>query len=160
MRAKPRKDDVIMKQSHQFYDEDAATKGEWTEMSDERRDARLVLRFIQDYIGDERFVEYFKYSVQYDDDEWWAVDVMFALSRDDDDEEDKDDHANDEIDRDHEFALRLGRAVLETLQLRAQRLLDDDDDRPPIKYLEEKILHWADTCWSLQKRKSCWCSIR
>jgi hypothetical protein len=120
MRAKPRKDDVIMEQSHLlFYNYDQEHE---EESRDERkirkRNARLVLRHIRDHIGDDRFTKFVENSMQ--DDSSWAMDVVSALSKDDDDDD-------DDNDDDHEFALHLERAALDTLKAHGRRLYEDDD---------------------------------
>jgi hypothetical protein len=126
MKAKPRKDDVIMKQSH-FQKHKGESRDE---EKIRKRNARLVLRHVRDYIGDDRFVKFFETSVK--DGMVWAMDVVSALSKDDEDDDDNDD--------DHKFALHLERVALETLKARGRRLHEDDDH---ISSISRRINEWA-----------------
>jgi hypothetical protein len=139
-RAKPRKDDVIMERSHKlFYDFYQQPEGESREEEKVRKsNARLVLRHVRYHIGNDRFMEFFEKSVQ--DHTAWAMDVVSALSKDNEMEGDGGDDAEDENNRDHEFALDLGRAALKTLKSCVQRLHKNDDRRVSI---QNEINEWA-----------------
>ena len=136
MRVKPRKDDVIMMQSHKlFYRRDETSQDE--ESRDEevtrKKNARLVLNHIRAHIGDDCFTKFLENSVQGDSS--WGMDVVSALSKDDDQ-----DDQDDSVDNDHEFALHLERAALETLKTHRRRLHEDDNHLSDIK---DKINTWA-----------------
>jgi hypothetical protein len=135
MRVKLRTDDDIMEQSHKLfytYYQDRDTESPDEEIV-RKRNARLVLRNIRIHIGDDRFMKFFETSVQ--NGEIWAMDVVSALSKDNEIEGDKDDDMDDDNDSDHEFALYLEHAALEALKYRSHE--DEDDSLPPI---EEEIM--------------------
>jgi hypothetical protein len=140
MRAKPRKDDAIMEQSHllfyDFYQEHEEESRD--EEKTRKENARLVLRHVRDHVGDDHFVKVFETSVK--DDMVWPMDVVFALSKDNEMEGDEDDDADDGTNRDHEFALRLERAALGTLKSSGRPLHGDDGGRPSVEY---SIDQWA-----------------
>jgi hypothetical protein len=52
----------------------------------------------------------------------WAMYIVSALSKNNETESDENSDADDESDSDHEFALRLERAALATLESRGQKL--------------------------------------
>lgn len=137
MRVEPKTDDVILKRSHTlFYKYNCESDGEsQDEEVVRKRNTRLVLRYVQEHIGDKRFIKYFKTSV-HNGAMIWAEDVISALSKDNEIEGDKDVVADGEIDRDHEIELRLGRTALETLKSRKGRLRENDD-------VQRRIKTWA-----------------
>jgi hypothetical protein len=139
MRVKSRTDAVILEQSHRlFYTFDWEREESQEEEIVRKRNARLVLRYIREHIGDKCFVKYFEASVQ--NGTIWAHDVVSALSKDNEMEGEEDDVADDEIDRDHEFALSLGRTALETLKSHKRQLREEDDGQPSI---QRDINQWA-----------------
>jgi hypothetical protein len=135
MRVKPRTDDAIMRQSHKLfykykYEYDGESRDEEVVR---KKNARLVLNHIRDHIGDDRFTRFLENSVQ--DDSAWGMDVVSALSKDDDQDDE-----DDSKDNDHEFALHLERAALETLKTHRRRLHEDDNHLSDIK---DEINTWA-----------------
>jgi hypothetical protein len=125
-----RQDDTIMEQGqrlfYSYYDENDENDEETEDEAEVgRRNARLVVCYIRDHIGNERLMRAFETSVL--DGSSWATHVVMVFSEDihlfseisfrnDDDEED------DENGHDHELALNLSRAVLKMLKLHGQRL--------------------------------------
>jgi hypothetical protein len=129
-----------MERSHKlFYDFYQQPEVESREEEEVRKsNARLVLRHVRYHIGDDHFMKFFENSVQ--DHTAWAMDVVSALSKDNEMEGDGDDDAEDEKIRDHEFALDLGRAALKMLKSCVQRLHKNDDRQASI---QNEINEWA-----------------